>query len=60
MAYLKLNLLLPDPHTEPAWVEAIEDATPFFTRERAQTAKLRIADASGIIYDDHLWYVVRV
>jgi len=60
MRFLKLNHLLPDPFTQPTWVQAVGDATPFDTRERARTAKLRIAVGSGIICEDQRWYVVKV
>ena len=60
MTYLKFNLSLPDPFADPTWVQAIEDATPFDSRGQALEAKLLIVDATGMIYNDHHWYVVRV
>jgi len=62
VSYLKLNQTIADPYTEPTWVQDVESATPFDTRERAEAAKVRVANASGVIFDDHegYWYVVRV
>jgi len=62
VSYLKLDESIPDPYTGPKWVQSVEDATPFDTRERAESAKVRVAHASGVIFDDQqdYWYVVRV
>ena len=60
MRFLKLNQLLPDPFTQPRWVQAPGDATAFGTRDIARAAKLRIAVGSGIICKDQHWYVVKV
>jgi hypothetical protein len=62
MSYLRLDQTIPDPYVEPGWTVAIEDATPFDTRERAEAARVRVANASGVIHDDQedYWYVVRV
>jgi len=62
MTFLKLDQSLSDPFAEPAWVQAIEDATPFDGLERASEAKVRIADASGtkLTRTYTHWYVVRI
>lgn len=49
MTYLKLNQTIADPYADPSWVPAVESATPFDTRERAEAARLRVANASGVI-----------
>ena len=62
MSYLKLDQTVADPYTTPSWVQNAKSATPFDTRERAEAARVRIADASGVIHDDfeNYWYVVKV
>jgi hypothetical protein len=60
MTFLRLDQSLPDPLAQPTWVQDIEDATPFDRMERASEAKFRIADASGITYEDQRWYVVKI
>jgi len=62
VSYLKLDQTAADPYTEPRWVQAPESATPFDTRERAEAAKVRVANASGVIFDDYqsYYYVVKV
>ena len=61
MTYVRLNQILPDPYTAPLWVQDVERATPFDTKEQAEAAKVRLANASGTIYDDQreYWYVVK-
>jgi hypothetical protein len=61
VSYLKLNQMIVDPYKEPTWVQDVENATPFDTRERAEAAKVRVAKASGVIHDaqEDYWYVVR-
>ena len=62
MSYLKLDQTLADPYTEPTWVQGVETATLFDTRERAEAAKVRVANASDVIHDSEqdYWYVVSV
>jgi hypothetical protein len=61
MSYLRLDQTLNDPYTQPAWVQDIESAAPFDTREQAEAAAVRVAGASDVIHDDEedAWYVVR-
>jgi len=60
MTFLKLDQSPRDPFAQPTWVQDIEDATPFDRIDRASEARLRIADASGITYEDQRWYVVKI
>lgn len=63
MVYLKINQAAEtDPYAEPEWVQDVESATCFDTRERAEAAKVRVADASRVIHDDleDHWYVVKL
>jgi len=61
VSYLKLDQTTADPYAEPTWVQDVEYATPFDTRERAEAAKVRVANASGVIHDDEqdYWYVAK-
>lgn len=60
MSYLRLDQTLNDPYTQPTWVQDIESAAPFDTREQAEAAAVRVAGASGVIHDDEedSWYVM--
>lgn len=60
MTFLKLDQSLPDPFARPTWVQEVEDATAFDRIERATEAKFRVAEASGLIYEDQRWYVMKV
>jgi len=61
MSYLKLDQEIAEPFAEPEWVQNVESATPFKTRERAEAAQVRVANSSGVIHDDEQdsWYVIR-
>jgi len=58
MSYLKLNKTGSDPYVNPGWVEDVEDATSFNTREQ-EAASVRVLSGKNVYYDEdqESWYV---
>lgn len=56
MPYLRINTDQPN-----AWVQTIDEATPFSTKEQAEAASINVANSTGVHHDDDndCWFIER-